>query len=785
MYEMVDETKANLEYKNLSWELFYLSQFFSKSHISIEYLPDKRFSSVITLTTYGETYAKLLRNEIKNIDDFEINYLLFIRFGHEDIFIDPINTDINAIKCILNDEIIYHKIKYPWIFDRLMYDKFFDIYKEEPPRSLSYEESIKLLEDSPTGVFQLGNNLVGPYGLLNSASKRELMPTLNLPLWHCPNPVCSNIHYVTLSIGNKRLSQFQKKLNDKLGPIIYPNKKWVKDYEDTFNNKKVFYDDLILQDLPYFLMAAFNLDESRLILKKLIETNSKTIRPLFPKKDNFKKLFVADSASIVKNLDKSQCLQLILLMKDNIIVNAIESLIDDKKIEIPATEIVAPEIYNQDKWNWYPTKIECSRFGIRNSESSGDLALCRLRRLIKDIYENKNENAQLDWKLRHIKGESLLEKLDKYIFIEDIEKIIYELILDNITHLDKSFELLRHGNLYKPRNIDEEKLIIKKILWKLGFNIHLYPDYIDLFWKRFDKFIASSRLKANYDEEDREKIRSSAVNFFVSLEQLLNYSLSFITWTLLSDHYLGTLFRLDLAQAQKFMATQLNGISVGDTILEFDPAGKNTLFPLILGFDTLANLCQNMLDKSDEFLRSDSEIPDFLKYNRIQSFPFFHKVLILDLREKDREKLLELLKETSQSLARAHVSNIRKRIEHARTENEFPTKDEIEIACSAIGITVRNLIEYGICPSIYHFSGLIYDQYKRKIYKYKDFMNNEVSLSVSSQFEDCGLPEYEKSMIIVPLLHIGDSAEPMTFKFEDSSNYTKMWPTIHKEESTT
>ena len=69
----------------------------------------------------------------------------------------------------------------------------------------------------------------------------------------------------------------------------------------------------------------------------------------------------------------------------------------------------------------------------------------------------------------------------------------------------------------KPKNIDEEKLIIKKILWKLGFDIYLYPDYIDLFWKRFNKFIASSRLKINYDEEDREKIRSSAANFFVSI----------------------------------------------------------------------------------------------------------------------------------------------------------------------------------------------------------------------------------------------------------------------------
>ena len=125
------------------------------------------------------------------------------------------------------------------------------------------EESVELLENSPIGVFQLGNNLVGPYGLLNSLCKRELRPTLSLPLWHCPSPICSNIHYVTLLNGNERLSQTSEVLLEKLDPIIYLNKEWMKNYEDIWDNNKEFFDDLLLQDLPYFLMAAFNLDESR------------------------------------------------------------------------------------------------------------------------------------------------------------------------------------------------------------------------------------------------------------------------------------------------------------------------------------------------------------------------------------------------------------------------------------------------------------------------------------------------------------------------------------------
>lgn len=775
MSEKANESKTDFEFKNASWELFYLSQLFRKSHISNDYSPNEKFSSILSLTSCGEKYAKLLKDEIENIGDFEINFLLFAKFGHEDIFIDPRSTDINAIRCILNDEIICNKIRYPWIFDRLLYDKFFDIYEDEPPKSLSYEETIRLLENTPMGVFQLGNNLVGPYGLLVSRCKRSFGPTLDLPLWHCPNPVCNNIHYVTIFSGNERLRLISKIFGEKLNPICYPNMNWAKDYEDKYHNKEEFYDDLILQNLPHFLMAAFNLDESQQILKQLIDAYSDEIRALFPKRGNF-----TDSYSIVKNMNKNQCLQLMLLVEDKVIINGVESLIDAKKIEIPATEIRAPKIYNRDYWNWIHTDIECSRFGIRNSEPSGDLALCRLRRLIKDIYENKNETTQLEWKLRHIKGESLYEKLDRYIFLENPDKIISELVLDNIAHLDKSFELLRHGNFLKPRNADEEKLIIKKILWKLGFNIYSFPDYIELFWKRFDKFIISSRLNSNYGEDDREKIRSSAVNFFVSLEQVLNYSLSFITWALLSDHYLGTKFKLDLMQAQEFMAEKLSGTCIGDTKLDFDPAGKNTLFPLVIGFDILANHCKGMLNERDKFLRCDLEIPSFTKFSKLQLFPFSHKALILDLREKDREKLLELLKETNQLLTRAQICSVRNRIEHARSENEFPTKDEIENACAAIKIAVKNLLDYGVCPSIHYFAGMVSDEYKREICKYKDSMNNEVSLLTSTQFDDCGLPEYEKSMIIVPLLHIGDSVEPMRFGFKERSNYTEMWSNYPK-----
>lgn len=280
--------------------------------------------------------------------------------------------------------------------------------------------------------------------------------------------------------------------------------------------------------------------------------------------------------------------------------------------------------------------------------------------------------------------------------------------------------------------------------------------------------------RSNYSETDREAIRSSGVNLFVSLEDILSHSLSFSTWALLSDHYQDTKFKLNLSYAQKFMALKLSGASLGDTIIEFDPAGKNTLFPLIAGFSILSNKCLESLSNCSDFERGDSEFLDCFKYSKLESFPFSHKMLFLDLREKDIDKIIGLLSDTYQSLTRAQICDIRNRIEHARRESEFPKREEIEKACDAMKKAVIDLIDYGIYPSVYYFAGQIVDEYKRVIIKCKDYKNSEMCLLQSNQFHSCGLPNFEKPIVIVPCMHIGDSAEFIRFEFEESSSYTAM-----------
>lgn len=768
------------EMDDIDLDLFYLGLFFQNSIKSIDYIPSEEFANMISVTSYGEKYSNILKDYLKDLKEFEINFTFLTHFGYDDPFINASNTDIEGIKNILNGEILDSTIRFPWVFDRFLYDKFFSFYDEEPPEALSNEESIKFLADTPIGVFQLGKNLIGPYGLLKSSYNRILRPTMEMPLWHCPNPACNKIHYVTLLNKNNRMNLISSILTKKIKENTDPHLAKKKLLNKVYYDEPEFFDDLLLRDLPAFLMGSFNLEESKQILKRLIDDNSKRMRALFPNNECIKNQFNTDSLSIVRDLDKSQCLQLMLLLENDCIVSTVESLIDENIIFIPATEIRSPKIYKLSSGGWRKTNIQCSRFGIRNSGEYRSLGLERLRRLIREIYENSNELAQLDWKLRRIDGESVLEKLDKFVHSENPEKIISDLVLDNPVHLDYAIKLLRYGNFCKPKSIDEEKTIIKKILWKLGFDVRLYPESLGLFWSRFDKFLSSAKMNFTYNEKDREIIRSSAVNFFVSLEYILNQSLSFIAWALLSDHYQDTKYKLNLSYAQEFMASKLTGFPLGDTKIEFDPTGKNTLFPLIAGFDILANICANINDFRDSYRRQESEIQSYYKFSKLETFPFLHKILFLDLRNSDQNKIIGLLKETTQSLTRAQVCNVRNRIEHARDENEFPKREEIEFACNAIQKIIRDLIYYGVCPSIYYFSGTVSDRYKRTTIKYTNYENEETLLLSSDQFYSCCLPRFEKPVVIVPCMRIGDSAEIMRFEFEESSNYTKIWENYPK-----
>jgi hypothetical protein len=765
------ETYTDPEFQKASAELFALSWFLKKCLLPSGYKPPDAFGDAIHLTPAGKKWVPHIQNAVIDISLSEINLALFVKFFHHELFIDVTATNPETIRKVLDGEIVGERVRYPWIYDRLLYDRFFDMFPSMT-EELSYADTVKLLENTPQGVFQIRDIVVGPFGALNSSCHRFLPPARTVPLWHCSDPSCEALHRVLLSAGESKVVEAVAFISKESVKVDGSPSDWAGFFVG-FAGTPEYYDDMQLGQLPWLLVNAFSETELQNILIRLIDQHSKEIRQRFPNVKRFKNILSGSAEKISKGLTKAQCFQLILLMPDNDIASNVEYLIEKRVINIPPTETRTSGVTYRPR-GWLHISCECSRFGVRSVARARDIALARLKCLIKELYKEERELEQLQWELRHVDGESIYEKLDEYVHTEDPKCIASDLILASSDHLNQAFQFLRYGWFVSPSSPEEEERIVEKILWKLGFDIRLYPSHQRLFWDRMERLLEAAKTYTAYNEHDRELIRSAGVNFFVSLEEILDYSLSFTTWALLSDHYGDTKFKCNFHDARRFMALRLNERSYSNGRLEFDAGGKNTLYPLVHGFSALAELCSELIEGGNgELIRPENELPGYCHKTEIELFPFLHEVVILDIRKRDCDRITVLLQEITATFERAQVCNIRNLIDHRRSD--FPNQEEIEKMCSEIADIVNKMEVAGVCPLIYLYAGETVDQYGRSVVMFKDYREREITVSQPSQYSMCKLPSINLPQIIVPWIHIGDSFELMRFQFEETSDYAEMW----------
>lgn len=668
--------------------------------------------------------------------------------------------------------IITGDIRYPWTYCHVLYDRFFDLFPERT-EELNYDETEKLLEETPQGVWQIKDFIVGPFGLLHSRAKRRFEQNLDVPLWHCSDPSCQNFHSVELSRGKWEVRLAADMILEEAEEKGHALSEWDRFFTNTCLDED-YYNDLHASHFPWLVANCFSKREKQSILNKLLFMYPGEIRGLFPKRKNFKSILSGTAKNICDKLSESETFQLILLMDNDAVIICIECLINEGKIHIPATE-TRTSYTAYGHFGWLVIMCELSNFGVRFVSKTRDIALRRLRRLIMKLNNNGKPYSQLEWKLRHVDGINVQEKLDIYIHDKEPHDIIREFVFGSRENLQKAFKILRYGWFEFPDDPKSEINLIDKILWKLGFDVCSHPEYLSLFWKRYDNLLSFIGKHKVINERDRELVRSAGVNFFVSLEEILDYSLSFFSWILLSDHYGVTKFNCNLDEARSFMANQLSGLkNISKEVFDFDPEGKNTLYPLTQGFKILANLCLEII-KNDEnkFMRAAGCIPGYHMKTDIEQFPFMHTILLLDLSEKEQEEIIKNLIEVASELERSNVCNVRNRIEHRRVN--FPNGDEIKETCNIVAKIINKMETLGICPIVYIYKAYKVDQFGRGIVFLEDYKGRKFDVRLPGQFMMLGMPSSRSPQIIVPSLHVGESADFLRFSFKESSDYVDLW----------
>ena len=770
--EELSQHYTDNEFRARFADLFALRLLLRGGILPPQYAYPKLLGEAIVLSQKGNEWSKKVLKQIGESDEHiaRVKLALFLEFAHQDLLIDLDNTDTAALARFISSEVKSGTIRYPWIFGRLLYDRFFEMFPNQT-MSLTQEETMKLLDGTPQGVFQIGKKLVGPFGVLTSTEVRRLYPVDDAPLWHCSDISCSALHPVTLSKGQEASEQLIRRAISSIRKQGKPSEWWGL-FMDILLEQESYYDDMSAVSLPWLLGNGFSERERQLIAIELLSRRSKDLRTQLLE-SGFAQTFVQGSAGqVVERFNSSECFQFLLLSSNEDIVRATETLIDRETIHIPFTEVRTP-IVSASAPTWLQIKSECSRNGVRFVPRSRNIPVARLKKLINAIYDTSDLSKLLEWRLRKVEGRTVHERLDRLLYTEDPAAIVRDLIMTDPAYLGRAFSTLRYGQFGLPTTEFEEEQTVRKLLWKIGFNIETHPPHNALFWERLEKLIGAASSLLPYSETDRENIRSAGVNFFVSLEEILDQSLAFSTWALLADHYAKTRFVYNLDAARQFMANRLNTVE-DITGVHFDPLGKNTLYPLIRGFSILAKLLEQVcVQGEDDFLRPKKEMPDFSYQSDLELFPFSHTLMILDVADSDKVRIIELLKSVTQKLEAADVCNVRNRIEHRRSD--FPHQTEIESVYKAVSDAATDLELSGILPLIWLTDGVSSDRFGRGKRFFRDFRGRTIGLDQPLHYPSSRMPSFNKTQVIMPWVRIAESSELLRFEYQEGSAFVDVW----------
>lgn len=771
------QTDPNNEARQRFRDLYGLRTIFANSILAPDYVPPTSLGSSIKLTPLGREEEAHTKSVLDSLTDAEYRLALFFLFGSRELFVDLAETDLDALRSTISDEVARSRIRLPFMMVRELYDRFIELNGPSTLDTLPAEETQRLLQGTSQGVFQMGRLITGPFGLLQSTVSREIRPSRSTPLSYCLDPGCQSLHGVQLQTSPTGVGRARGISYSHLFSSPGLTTDWLRVWRSMEGFERKHYDDFNMDELPWLLGNTFSEKELKQLLTAVLSDYPDIIRPHLPTGRDYRHLR-GSATEIASTLTHAQCCQVALILSDEQIIVALERLIDAKRIVVPATEVRISPVSPRRIGGWRRQRVECSSLGVRSVSFNFGLAIPRLKALLKKLHGTSDDLDDLEWQLLEVPGTDLFSKLDRFVHETELRSVIRDLVISRPKLFEDMKLYLRYGNFTVPDSHETKEALISKVLWKLGFDVPIYPDANLRFWHHFDLLktvLASNDLSS---EARQEEVRAVAVNFFVALEEVLDRALSFSVWALVSDHFdvsKPQRFKLNLVQARRVMYDQLNGSPLGrDEVLRMDPSGQNNLFALVEGFRVAADKLMKVRSENEASARRDaSGFPGYYPQATVELFPLIHTVAILDIQETAAQSIIALLREVGQGLLRGNVKDIRNRIPH--TGGEFPSRAEFETALLAIEQSVLSLEDAGASPLVSLPIRRTTDSFGRASRELVDYRGRKTTLYQPSELTSANIPPPHRPQVIFREARLRGSSEVLRFRFEEESDFVQMW----------
>ena len=735
------------------------------------HFPDSLLSAV-ALSIPGEQIRDELRTKFEDVSDADLTMALFSAFGADnDLLVDLHNSSVEEIFEILSKEVADRRLNYPLVFGRILHDQFIDNFGAIPIDALTPEQTQRLMALTPQGVFQIGQWVSGPFGLLSSLGRRLLQPQTCGPAIRCMRVVCNELHHIKMKTGVADSTEVYRHVR-----AFHPKSV---DIAEKLEDVLVTYDEFYRVNhpggLPWLLGNGFTEAELSLLAERVLDENTDGLR----KRVNDLlggSAAKRPAAHIVRSLGHADLLQMLLVLDDVSLVKSIEAAIEEKLIVLSPTEVRRSFENQHINGGYFKVDVEASTLGVRFVPKRHDLTEPRMLAVIRAVFSGKYESA-LSWQLRNEPGGSSFEKLEKCLEDQDPRDLLHRLLFSSQEALERAFSVLEYGRFSLPAADNVEEQLIEKMLWKLGSPLPTpKPPYASL-----DRHISrlSRATAAGYPDEDARiiAIRDAGMSMFVELEELLRSASQFACWALLNDHY--GMHPFERFRYSKNRAVALSNQIYGEEAAErgssfpYDPTAGNTLSVLISAFRVLAEVCDQRAGSAERYIRPAWQIPTFSNHSDVQKFPLQHTSLFFDLHAAWRERLLDSLRSATLSLTRTDICEVRNSLGHPR--ETFPKNERLTNVVKAIQDAVACLTSVGLMPIIRKYSGETIDRFNRRRIRMADGYGDEIILTAPNQLMMLNMPSYSVPQIAVQGAYLEGSLQPARFEVADDSEWTEAW----------
>jgi len=733
-----------------------------------DYKASSEWEHIIVLTSAGHEALQLSGvSQDQRYDRADILMAMFCVYFHHGLLIDWEKCDLKALHQLVNAELLSGRLRWPHRFGRLLYDKFNDSYSGDRTDHLLPDEALTLLEGTSQGVYQVGQLVSGPFGLIEALCARYIPPSRNLLLWHCSDPGCQSAHTVNLLPIEVPFVQIIHRVEMALDTILGPASEWPSSLTHLLGK------DIYLQPYTYYdvstIIADCIVSEERasLVTAALMGSNGSFLRDVLCKPPRKKASGQGAAEALAKALTDEEQLQLLFLLKDSDLIELIDQCTNRGTIRVPLAEKRMARFPPPAHVNT-PTS-ELSSLGIRCSGFEPLLDFCAL---VWEAYSSSGRTSDLDWRLHNRLGSGTQNMLLDYLCKTEPSMALKELVLASEPVTKAICEKLK----YSLEDLNDRKHV-DRLLWKLGFDLPRFSDTLTLLKRSLDLFsqelLAVGTLK---EERDRERIRSVGVNLFVSVEVFLEELVCFNVWLLASDHFLKTKFRYDVNAARLKVSDVLGPIlSSGDITVAWSTQNTNTLGTLMAYLNATAEW-MNVLPgyQKEALLRTEGDLPDFAD-DKLRVFPFRHTTLWADSDLGHLERLAVSFADMVAKIARSNLAAIRNGLDHQRDETGFPGIDEMLafVAHLREAVDVADINRF--FPKEFWLEKTHEDRFGRQEFELKDYFGRSHVFFGPSFVQ--GIPgiSADAPFIIAPGNLLGFANAEIMFAFHEPSTYSRYW----------